>query len=90
MRKYQVVSLDVWAGEGENGWDKNNFFKIGEIEVPEDFKDKDIWKALKKAGLSPRGDGTHLKLEDFIGSGDYLEIFRKRDLYPILDLVAVV
>ncbi len=55
--KYKINNIDAW-GNADDGWDQNDWFPVGEIDIPEDASDMDCLARL-------HGDGylTALALE---------------------------
>ena len=50
MKKYTIATLDVW-GNTKEGFEVNDVFKTSDcIELPENFTDNDVVKALKDVG----------------------------------------
>jgi len=48
--KARVWSLDVWGNE-EDGWTVNDRSEIGTINLPENYKDKHVFRALMNKGF---------------------------------------
>ena len=47
MKNYSIATLDVW-GNASEGFEVNDVFKTSDcIELPENFTDNDVVKALK-------------------------------------------
>lgn len=45
MKRYHVRTLDVWGNE-EDGWQVNDVFPNGYIDVEEGVTDEEIWTVL--------------------------------------------
>lgn len=83
-KTYELLSIDVWAGEEPGLWDKNNWFKEGDIEIGDEWPDKDIVSLLILLGyLKEEAEGKVYVIDECDG---YIEIRRKSDDYPIYDL----
>ena len=82
--KYLVYSIDVWSGEEPGLWDKNDWFRIGEITIDEDFTNQDILNELVALDFLHNDAGLEIHNHDC--EGNYYEIVRVNDQYPILDL----
>jgi hypothetical protein len=81
--KYAVCSLDVW-GNSEEGYDVNDVFKIGTIDLGEDMSDLEILTALVDTGFL---DACATELGEVESCGDgFVHIRVKSDYEPILNL----
>jgi hypothetical protein len=88
MIKFRVISLDVWGGDEEGTYEKNNFYNLGTIEVnemDEDIKDSMI-NALIEADILVPECRSMIYIVDNYGNGDYYEILDKETDRPLLDL----
>ena len=86
---HDVIAYDIW-GNKKDGWEVNNAFKIGEVDLSQVDKDKEITKRLKKAGFinskvrysSVEIEGDHdysLFVNDVRGcAGGYRPVFELR------------
>jgi hypothetical protein len=83
MAKYEVCSLDVWDN-AEEGYDVNDVFKIGTIDLGEDVSDLEILTALVDAGFLD-ACATELGEVEYCGDG-FLHIRVKSDCKPVLNL----
>lgn len=85
--KYVVYSIDVWAGEEEGTYIKNNFFEIGHIDLPEDFSSQHIINNMIVAGLLI-SECTLLDVEitNSDCEGFYIEITDSLNQRPLFDL----
>lgn len=84
MQFFEILKLDVWAGEEEGLWDVNNFFPTGEEVM---LKDTDGKEALIKQLQGYGYTLPWLDLEiDMDSSESYITIARASDCYPILHL----
>lgn len=85
MITYQVTTFDVW-GNAEDGYDINNVFSAGKIEVEDDATTEQIWSALCEAGIAD-GDFSQAEFQD-AGIDEY-EIFERASGLPTFGLSAV-
>jgi hypothetical protein len=54
-RKYKLINYDVW-GNKNDGWEVNDAHFTGiEIELSENFTDKELKTALYKSGFATQG-----------------------------------
>jgi hypothetical protein len=84
--EYEVRSLDVW-GNAEEGYDVNDSFSIGTIELSESMSDKEILQALVKEGYL---DDRAMELGEVDQASDeFIHIYVKSDMKPVLNLFAV-
>ena len=86
MAKWKVCSLDVW-GNNEDGYEVNDIWQVGVIELPdniEDCTDQYILKTLQGEGfLAP-----HFPFELINIDGDDTILFiDSLDSYPIFQLI---
>lgn len=63
MTTFEVHNLDVW-GNAVDGYDVNNSFRCGEVDIPDNADHAAIIRALKDAGLIRAGvRAAHLETE---------------------------
>lgn len=90
MHTWQILSLDVWADiieeDCEACWVKNDFFKLGTLDLPDcGISDAELIQELIDCGICT--DNAHELLEVLnTGCEGYIELVRKTDGYPVLDL----
>ena len=73
MAKWRVFSLDVW-GNANDGYEVNDRSGVGTIQLPEEFTDAQLIRALKDAGIVRKtirmsqvaidGDDTWISIDD--------------------------
>jgi hypothetical protein len=85
--EYKVIQLDVWTGDSEGEWIKNNFFNIGKVCIPEDANDQDIIHILIRGGYLKAEAIEACKVTDHCNG--YIEILDKSTYEPIYDLQLV-
>lgn len=86
--KYMVMSLDVW-GNAEEGFEKNDWFNVGYIELPSTHSHGDIIGELfHKNYLSKQGREL-AEVFDYNAMGEYLEVIDKNTARPLYDLKLV-
>lgn len=73
--RWEILTLDVW-GNARDGYDVNNVFSSGQfIELPADFSDADVLKALKAGGFAKpgiRASSVEIDGDDGFLSVDYM------------------
>lgn len=75
--------FDVW-GNPKDGFEVNNLCREGEVELPENFTDHDVLKALKAKGfLKPHVRLNMLLIEDL---WPFVEISQRNNGCPICRL----
>jgi hypothetical protein len=81
--KVELINyFDVWAGEEKGTWEVNNLCSEGMIELPEDFTDDQLLKALKeKEFLKKHVRKNMLVFEYLFDFG--VEIRQRKNDYPI-------
>lgn len=82
-KTYEVRTIDVW-GNAKEGYEWNDTFRVGKIELTDDQwnDDKEIIRALKKANFLNIKSQTKFVVHE-VGI-DGVEIQRARDGYPFL------
>lgn len=85
MTTYQVTTFDVW-GNAEEGYEINQEFSAGKIEVDDNASTETIWSVLCNAGIAD-GDFTQAEFRD-TGINDY-EILERATGLPTFGLNAV-
>jgi hypothetical protein len=84
MPKWRVLSLDVW-GNPEDGFEVNDRYGIGKIELPEDYTDAQLLRVLKDAGfVRPYVTLARIEIEDD-GAG-LISLDQKKDGRPVFQL----
>ena len=74
-----VNYFDVW-GNKKDGWEINNLCTEGKIELPDDYTDQDIVKALKEFGFFKKTVRANmLDIEHHLWP--YVEINHKKENY---------
>ena len=87
MNTYQVMSLDVWAGDEEGTFEKNNFFNAGQIQLPDCASDEQILQAMIEEGyLNANATLETVEIQDHSCDGFYLEILERANKHPLFDL----
>ncbi len=87
MDTYQVMSLDVWAGDEEGTYEKNNFFNVGQIQLADCASDEQILQAMIEEGfLNINATLETVEIQDHNCDGFYIEILDKTNNYPLYDL----
>ena len=83
--KYTVCSLDVW-GNSEEGYDVNDSFNVGTIELDPEISDQAVIQALVDQGfLTPNAlDLAEVECND----ESFIHIMDKADCRPVLNLLA--
>ena len=61
---YKVLSIDAWGNENE-GYEWNNWFNAGTIELPENPTDQEILKCAFDAGYITQIDGGDVEDDQF-------------------------
>ena len=55
---YKVLSIDAWFTD--YGWQWNSWQRVGDIMLSLEDSDRDILKAMKRAGFINKINGAHL------------------------------
>lgn len=86
--KWKLVNyFDVW-GDEEGGWQVNDLcVEFDDLNITDDATDKDILEYLRQIGFLSTSDMRRLYLEDM---GDMIEIYQRKDNYPLGRLERVV
>lgn len=81
VTKWKLVNyFDVW-GDKEGGWQVNNLcIEFDDLNITDDATDKDILDYLKKIGFLTTSDRRRVYLDDM---GDMIEIYQRKDNYPL-------
>jgi hypothetical protein len=84
--KYEVRSLDVW-GNARDGFEVNNSFRAGHVEVPPHASDRDFLRALRDGGFlsAASSGGVVIKWEDDV----HADVNLRRSDMPLLQLSRV-
>jgi len=83
-RTWKIITYDVWGNE-EDGYEVNQAFYSGaEIELPPEPSDEHVRSALVQAGYLRKG--IQLRTLDFDGDDGLIQIKRKRDGRPLLEI----
>jgi hypothetical protein len=77
-RTYRIYSYDVW-GNAEDGWDVNDVYRGGLIEVEDGTPDIHLLNALFTSG-------ELFRINDSMGVDDALIIYRIADNRPVCEL----
>lgn len=87
VRSWKLWSYDVWGNE-DDGYEVNDRFPHGVIELPANPTDEQITKALNKNFFAKPQRSSTL---EFDGDDMVIYVNRARDGYPIceLDLIPV-
>ena len=56
MNAYNVISIDAW-GNAEDGYDWNNWYNVGTIDVDINAPEQAILQAMVDAGFITKTDG---------------------------------
>ena len=83
---YQIFSLDVWAGEEEGTFMKNNFFKIQEIEFEEKLSTETVIPLLIEEGLLNECAREGAYVENHDCEWRYFEVIDKETQLPLFDI----
>ena len=81
VTKWKLVNyFDVW-GDEEGGWQVNNLCtEFDDLNITDDATDKDILDYLKNIGFLTTSDRRRVYLADM---GDMIEIYQRKDNYPL-------
>lgn len=84
MSKFRVVDYcDVW-GNPDDGYEVNDVRVVREeVEIADDATDKQIVQLLNDIDYFICNDLRVLKVEDNV---DWIEVYRKKDMYPLCRL----
>ena len=79
--KWRLINyFDVWVDPDE-GWQVNNLCtEEDDLYIADDSSDKEILDFLKQIGFLKTSDMRRLCLVDY---GDMIEIYQKKDMYPL-------
>ena len=87
MITYQVLSLDVWGGEEEGTFEKNDFYNAGEIEVNGEANESEILsKMIEEGFLASHCTLESVAIHDYNAMGEYYEVKDAKSGYPLYDL----
>lgn len=87
MVQYRLINyFDVW-GNKRDGWEVNNLCEEGIIELPENFTDKDMIKALKEFGFFKKTVRSNQL--DIWNDYHMIEFSQRKDQQPICRLELV-
>ncbi len=97
--KYTVYGLDIWP-DGEGGWQENDRFEMGEIDLSESEPDEAVLDKLERTTYRPSWLRHEIPLlnskrrskvtvVDLYGGGDWLEVQNRVDERPIYGLQRV-
>lgn len=81
--KYIVQSLDVW-GNSKDGYEINQAFNAGWINVPESASDRDILRLLRDQGFLTDWTKGNVKLDDINGMGEHINIVNRKNGEPYI------
>jgi len=85
--KYQVLSIDAWAGDEAGEWDCNDWFKSGVIEIAEGVEGNAIIELMIEEGfLKPKALGLVVS-EDI--SDSTIRLSCESSFQPLFDLVMI-
>lgn len=85
--KYQVLSIDAWAGNEEGEWDCNDWFKTGVIEIPASVEGNAIIELMIEEGFfKPKALGLVVS-EDI--SDSTIRLSCESSFEPLYDLVLI-
>lgn len=76
--RFEILSLDVWGNAREGFWLNDVHHSGVFVTLPEEFTDKDIILALKRAGEMKRGI-HHKSVRIEMAGDDLIEIFDARN-----------
>jgi hypothetical protein len=79
---WEVRSIDAWA-DGEGGWTENQSFAAGTIELPPEWSNRELLKALRSAGHLGSQSLGKVAVED-TGGSDYYWVVDKNTREPLL------
>ncbi len=83
MDRFKVMRVDAWGNEVD-GYEKNNWFTVGHVELPEDVDDDRIVDIMIEAGFLVENCHDKVFVENDIG--DYICITDRKG-YPLFDLM---
>ena len=79
--KWEVKSLDVWGNE-EDGFEVNQEFHAGEVEIPSMVDDKELLKIMKKGGfIKDNVKSSQVEFEDT--GGGFIEMKNAKTGEPL-------
>lgn len=79
--KWEVKSLDVWGNE-EDGFEVNQEFHAGEVEIPAMVDDKELLKIMKKGGfIKDNVRSSQVEFEDT--GGGFIEMKNAKTGEPL-------
>ena len=83
--RFKVLQIDVWGNEID-GYERNNWFYLGEITISDDLDcENEIIQALKTIGIKIDKRIYYID-DDFMNN---IDIVRKKDNKPILELQSI-
>jgi hypothetical protein len=85
--KYQVLSIDAWAGEEKGLWDCNMWFKAGQIEIGYGAERSDIARLMVEEGFLYPSARKRVDVEEI--SDTTIRICDKKTFQPLYDLVLI-
>lgn len=83
--KYNVFSIDVWAGEIDETWQENNYFLTGEVELERPDDDEGIIASLIAEGYLKSGSEDQVTIADY-SDGYWIYVRQKDNGYPLYNL----
>lgn len=83
MKTYIIVDYDVWGNE-KDGYEINQEFHLGTVEIPNMATDKQILNILEKNGYL-KSDLRKIKVVDW--AEGRIEIFKRKGEYPMYGLI---
>lgn len=84
MKRFNIFTLDVWGNEAE-GFEVNDRFRAGSIDVSDEATDAEIWLALVDDGPA-FGPFERARFEDVSGDGHFIVISDKENGMPVFHL----
>lgn len=63
MNTYKVLSIDAW-GNDEDGWDWNQWFHAGEIDIDINADDSTVLRAMHEGGWLRTADPALVRVVD--------------------------
>lgn len=88
-KKYKVYELDIWSGEEEGDWIKNDYFFVGKITLSDMPSDNEILEALEESLGYAKESNRDVDIINRDCEGSYFEIVDAKTGYPCLDLKRV-